>query len=148
MRNGYIWIRLSGIVFLLGVAAFYGKMHEFSWGDVEIPVLPSSPTVNDVWYYALDDLSNVLFSCSISYMATCLLEQFPNSFWVWMVKYASIIMTFVLAARAIAHYITYTKVTIYEYIAYGLLALYPIYRAILWAKTHPLYVKRSTMAHN
>lgn len=134
MRRNVTYLQISILTASLGVILYCAKMHRFAWGDIE--VLTNHATINDLWYYNLEGISQALFCGSFAYLTTHFLKIYQQSIVCWVLKYSSIAFGMAIATRAIFHIITYNKVSILEMAVDLCLITYTAYRARRWYKTY------------
>lgn len=118
---------------VLAIGMYFGKMHEFSWGNTAI--LVNGATFNDLWYYNLDCFSITCVLISLSYGATLLLNHYYYSVWCWLLKYIVIEVALMAVVRSIFHILTYDKISIFEIVAALILTFIAIRRSINWYKS-------------
>jgi len=134
MKSHITYMQLSLLAIVLGFIMYILKHHVFPWGNVTMPFYGA--TFNDLWYFNLSAWQDVFFSGSLACFATYMLERVKDSGLLFALKYSTIAIALVLSIRAIAHIVTYNRVSSIEMAVVLAAFIYTVKRAVKWYKTY------------
>jgi hypothetical protein len=135
-RNRIIYLQMTLIGLFVGCLLTWLKMFYVDWGEHFLNVWGKQITINDLWYYNVQNASFASFACAIGSMATYCCEIVKPSILAFVVKYVTVFIALVFVSSFFFGLLFYNNITIFEEISFVLLLIYTTFRGSMYYKSN------------
>lgn len=135
-RNRVIYLQMTLIGLFVGALLTWAKMYQTDWGNYALNVWGKQITINDLWYYNLQNAATASFACAIGSIATYCCEVVKTSILAFVIKYITIFIALVFVASFFFGLLFYNNITIFEEISFVLLLIYTTFRGSMYYKSN------------